>query len=144
MQITLKNYELLNVCDFMGELLKLKTSIKVNWNINKNTKKLILELESYLKYEYELVKKYAIKNGDELVLDENKQPKFAPSNKEKYLKERQELLGCETNTIDILKINLSDLINDENKIDGNWVTFFEFMINDDLNEIEETKEQNKK
>lgn len=128
-EITLKNIEIINATNSIGELMQERLPVKVGWNVTKNMKKIEVAFKNYADFELELIKKYAIKdeNGN-LKADENNKPKFAPNNKEKYLKEQNELLDL-TDTIDILPIKLSDL----DGINLKAATLFnlEFMIEDD-------------
>ena len=131
MQKILKNIEIINIINSINELMNEKLPTKVGWNISKNLRKLDASFKTYIELENKLVKEYAIKDDNgEIVLDNNN-PKFAPNNKEKYLKERQELLNCE-DEFDFLTINLSDLNNIN--IKPSILFNLEFMIADDTND----------
>ena len=131
MKKVLKNIEVINIIDSINELMNEKLPTKASWNISKNLRKLDASFKTYIELENKLVKEYAIKDDNgEIVLDNNN-PKFAPNNKEKYLKERQELLNCE-DEFEFLTINLSDF-NDIN-IKPSILFNLEFMIVDDTND----------
>jgi hypothetical protein len=129
MEIVMKNYEILNKIEALRELSQLILPMKTSWNITKNIKKFEASIRTYSECEYELVKRYAIKdeNGN-VKFDDKGQPKFPPNNLEKYYKERQELLDCE-DTLDILNIKLSDLENVD--IKPATLMNLDFMIVDD-------------
>ena len=132
MKKILKNIEIINVIDSINELMNEKLPTKASWNISKNLRKLDISFKTYIELENKLVKEYALKDDNgEVLLDEGNQPKFAPNNKEKYLKERQELLNCE-DEFDFLTINLSDLNNIN--IKPSILFNLEFMIIDDTND----------
>lgn len=106
--------------------------IKTGWNISKNLRKIDDSFKAYIELENKLIKEYAIKDDSgEIILDNDNQPKFAPNNKEKFLKEQQELFNCE-DEFEFLTIKLSDL--DNINIKPSTLFNLEFMIIDDTND----------
>jgi translation initiation factor 2 alpha subunit (eIF-2alpha) len=62
MEVTLKNIEIVNPMQSIGELLLLEDlSTKVNWNLTKHFKKLQSSFKTYSECEQELLKKHALK-----------------------------------------------------------------------------------
>jgi hypothetical protein len=132
MDVTLKNIEIVNAMQSIGELLLLEDlTTKVNWNLSKNFKKLQSSFKTFSECEQELLKKHALKNEDgSLKTDEDGEAKFAPKMKVEYFEKRSELLNCE-DTIDILSIKLSDLPDKIGK--GVNLLNLDFMIDDSNN-----------
>lgn len=133
MSILLKNIAIINAMQSINELVNLNLPIKASWNIAKNTKKIESAFNTFAECENQLIQKYAIKDENgEVKVDENNQYKIAPKLVGKFNEERSELLSCDSD-IDILKVNLSDLIGDdnENKIKPSTLFNLYFMINED-------------
>ena len=131
MDVSLKNIEIINAMQSIGEMLQLEDlSTKVNYNLNKNLMKLEDLLKTYNKCNKELLDKYAIKNEDgSLKIDEDtNEVKFAPNNKKEYITKRDELLSCEEQ-VDIHNIKLSSLPDNIGK--GDKLYNLMFMIDDD-------------
>lgn len=137
MEVTLKNIEVISAFNSVGELLNLELPIKTGWNITKNVKKLESLFNTYTECQRELIKKYAIKDEKgEVRIDENNKYKIVPKFISKFNEDQSELLNCD-NTIDILKIKLSDLCKEDK--DGNAkelatsvLLHLGFMIEDDV------------
>jgi len=128
----LKNIEIINIRSSISELMNEKLPIKTGWNISKNLRKIDDSFKAYIELENKLIKEYAIKDDSgEIILDNDNQPKFAPNNKEKFLKEQQELFNCE-DEFEFLTIKLSDL--DNINIKPSTLFNLEFMIIDDTND----------
>jgi hypothetical protein len=127
MEITLKNYEIINAYNSASELMKVKNlPIKASWNITKNIKTIELIFQSFVTLEQNLIKEYAIKddNGN-IKSDDNNQPKFPPHSE--YFTKHAELVACE-NVLDILTVKLSDL--EKCDISPSILYNFTFMIDD--------------
>ena len=121
----------------LNEFMKLSLPTKTSWNISKNMKKLEGWYKTFSDCEMKLVNELAVKGEDgKIKYDDENQPKFAPKNREEFIKRRNELLNCE-DEIDFLKINLSDL----EKVNVKASTLFnlDFMITDDTEEKETVK-----
>jgi hypothetical protein len=130
---TLRNIEVLNTIQSLKNILQVKDlSMKTNWNLVKNMKKLENILNMYIEREKELVNEYALKDEDlKIRFDDNKEPKFATKMKSEYLHKRDELLGCE-NVMDFLTVKLSSL--ESHGIAGADIFNIEFMIENDLDD----------
>ena len=132
MEINLKNHEVLNAMQSIKQLLQVedtKFPVKTRWNLMKNMKKFESVYKTFSEMEFNLLKQYALKDGDnEIVLDEQNNPKFSPKSKTEYLLKHTELLNCE-NQVDLLSVDLSDL---EGFVpQGEILYHLEFMINED-------------
>jgi hypothetical protein len=137
MEVKLKNIEVINAMNSTKILLQTEDkdfSVKARWNLMKNMKKYESIFKTYSESEIEYVSRYAMKDVDGKFISEEgtNEPKFTPSNKNEYLSKRDELLECE-NTIDILKVKLSDL--EGHVKNGEILYHLEFMI-DDSEEID--------
>ena len=131
MDVSLKNIEIINAMQSIGEMLQLEDlSTKVNYNLNKNLITLENTLKTYNKCNKELLDKYAIKNedGSYKIDEDTNEVKFAPNNKREYITKRDELLDCEEQ-VDIHTIKLSSLPDNIGK--GNKLYNIMFMIDDD-------------
>lgn len=136
LNLNLKNYEIINATNAIKDLIKNPDmETKAKWNFIKNLNKFQAIFEDYSKLEIDLIKKYALKDENDEVLiyadddGEHKKgnPKFAPANQAKYIKERTELLQCDSD-VDIHKIKLDDL---PSKIeDGTLLLLCSFLIED--------------
>lgn len=135
LKITLKNYQLINGVTAIKELINNpEMSTKTKWNFIKNLNKFQSVIDDFSKMEIDLVRKYALKdeNGEIIVYEDDEDgykkgdAKFAPGNRGKFIRERNELLQCESD-IDIHLINLDDLPNIEN---GNTLLLCSFLIDD--------------
>jgi hypothetical protein len=130
LEIKLKNYEIINAFKNIGELMEEKLPTQIQWNINKNLKKITTAFNNYIEFKQELVKKYALKDDkNNIKFDDNDQPLFPPKSRNEFITERNELINCE-DSLDITMINLSDLQNVN--IKGTTLLALEFMINDDM------------
>jgi len=115
MQITLKNIEIINAIQSIGELIDLVLPFQTSWDITKNAKKIESIFKIYAECEQNLIQKYAIKDENGGVrTDEHNQYKIAPKLVTEFNDKRNELLNCE-NEIDIKIIKFTDLIDEENK-----------------------------
>jgi hypothetical protein len=125
----MKNSEVLNTAQALGEIMKVKLPVKAGWNLSKNMKKIEPLLKLYYECENKLVEQYAIKDeSGKVKIFDNNQYRIAPAHIKTFNQERNDLLNCE-NTIDILKVKLSDL--DGRDIEPNLLFILEAMIEDD-------------
>lgn len=134
--MTLKNFEIINAVSAIKELIKItKMTTKIKWNFIKNLNKLQNIINDFSKTEVELIKEYALKdeNGDIKVYDADEgiykkgEPKFAPVNEKLFIKERNELLQCESD-VEVHKIKIDDLPEIE---DGTLLLLCQFLIDDE-------------
>lgn len=128
MNITLKNFEIINAFNSASELMQCKDiPFKVSWNIMKNIKQIENAFKTYVEMEKKLIQEYAIKDDSgNIEVDDKNQPKF-PSHSDYYIK-RSELLEC-VNTLDLSSIKPVDLENCN--ISPATLYSLEFIINDD-------------
>jgi hypothetical protein len=123
------NIEILNIIEALNELIQIKLPTKASWNIMKNIKKFDASIKTFWEAENKLVNEYTIKDEQgNIRFGDDKMPMYAPNNKQKYLKEHQELLNCD-DELDMLTIKLSELDNKD--IKPATLLQLEFMIEDD-------------
>ena len=108
-EVVLKNYEIINISQSLGEFMQLSLPMNMSWNLKKNMGKISNIIKDFSEVEQELVSKYALKIDDKIQYDEaNGQPKIYPANQGIFKTEHTELLNCE-NQVDILPIKYSEL-----------------------------------
>jgi len=133
--VTLKNYELINVNQSLGEFMQLSLPVNIGWNLKKNMRKMEASLKDFGEAEQELVSKYALKIEEKIQYENNGQPKIYPANQIIFKTEHTELLNCNSE-IDILPIKYSELRDfcESKKLDIKPSLLFnlEFMIEDDI------------
>lgn len=140
MQITIKNYEILNIYNSLNVLASKKLPISVSWSLTKNINGVKNMLEIFLKAENSLIAEYAIKKDNVVIFKENGQPEIQPKYQEAFIKEHNELLHCE-NEVTLIPINLSGLlythidgVKTEREIEPSLLLSLGIMIKDDLEE----------
>jgi hypothetical protein len=133
--LNLKNYEIINASTAIKELIKIPDmDTKTKWNFIKNINKLQSIIEDFSKLENDLVMKYSLKdeNGEIRIHESDEgifkkgDPKFAPENHSKFIKDRNELLQCESE-VDLHKIKLEALPKID---DGTLLLLCHFLIDD--------------
>ena len=130
-EITLKNYELLQITSSLAEFMKIELPVKVGWNVKKNMTNIQSVFKSFVDFENDLVSKYAVKIDGKIQYKEDGQPKLYPKTETEFNEKHNELVNCES-TVDILPIKLSDIL--DKNIKPSLLFNLDFMIEDDLEE----------
>lgn len=132
MEISLKNIEIINSMTVLKYLLQIEDKdfdIRTRLNLARNMKKIEYEYKLFSEVEMSLLNQFALKdeNGNFIMEDDGKEPKFAPNNKRLYLTKHDELLN-EESTLNMALIKLNDI--DKYMKTGEMLYFIEFMIDD--------------